>query len=66
MDDLSLAMDGRDRSFEGVAQGVTLCFDDIDFWATTRSGERKPILKNVSGTCQPGRLLALMGASGIF
>ena len=60
-DEVSLPMG---RSFDGASSGVTLEFRDINFWALTHTGQKKSILQGVSGTCRPGNLLAIMGASG--
>ena len=48
----------------GICETETLCFIDIRYRITTQAAGKTDILKGISGYCQGGRLLALMGASG--
>lgn len=47
-----------------LSKGVDIEFRDLCFTLATRDKAELQILKNVSGTCKSGRLLAIMGASG--
>ena len=44
--------------------GLEIRFIGIDCQVKTRKGSKLKILDGVSGVCIPGRLLAVMGASG--
>ena len=44
--------------------GVELRFIGIECQVRTQNGSKLKILDAVSGVCNPGRLLAVMGASG--
>ena len=50
------------------SNGYHIEFSDVKFSVQTRGpekqGERKYILKGITGMCQPGRLCAMMGSSG--
>lgn len=48
----------------GVADGVSLTWEDL--WVTVSNGRKgnKSILQGVTGYAQPGELLAIMGPSG--
>ena len=48
----------------GVSEAATLAFGGICYRIVTSNGEKRDILRGISGYCKGGRLLALMGASG--
>ena len=49
----------------GVCDTATLVFSDIRYRVPNAKGARIEILNGISGFCKGGRLLALMGASGM-
>ena len=49
----------------GVCDTATLAFFDIRYRVPNAKGGKKEILQGISGFCKGGRLLALMGASGM-
>jgi hypothetical protein len=50
----------------GICDSALLVFEDIKFRVPNLEGGKTEILimKGISGACRPGRLMALMGASG--
>lgn len=50
---------------EAGQKQVTLEWDSISCTLTTKKGGTKNILQNVSGEAKPGKLLAIMGPSGV-
>ncbi|KAK9823842.1 hypothetical protein WJX72_005871 [[Myrmecia] bisecta] len=62
--DARQAEDAARSSDGGAAEQVTLAWEHVSCSLTDKHGKTKEILKDLSGTARPGRLLALMGPSG--
>lgn len=60
---ISLSEDEDGHLPSSSKQGLQIDFEDVCFHVQLASG-RKDILKSISGSCKPGRLLSIMGSSG--
>ena len=56
--------EGKSGQPIGLCESALLVFEDISYRVPRPEGGKKEILSKVSGACRPGRLTALMGASG--
>lgn len=68
--EVAISLDGSSKKSQ-AGEGLTYSWDKVNVFASTTQGcgkkkvtKEKHILKDVTGICRPGELLAIMGASG--
>jgi ABC-type multidrug transport system ATPase subunit/ABC-type multidrug transport system permease subunit len=55
---------GRVRGGGLAFTPAVLCIKDLEYFVTLPSGEEKQLLRGITGHFEPGRMVALMGATG--
>ncbi|XP_050686279.1 protein white-like [Eriocheir sinensis] len=68
-EEVAISLDGSSKKSQ-AGEGLTYSWDKVNVFASTTQGSgkkgvtQKHILKDMTGICRPGELLAIMGASG--